>query len=68
MVGDHSKGGVDSILLPIGDGVDPFDLLKDGFEEICFIVAFDSLKDGRNPFQTHPGIDTGFGQRLKLTF
>jgi hypothetical protein len=67
MVSDHLKGGVGSMILSIRDLADRFDLFKEGFEEICFIVAFDSLKDGRNPFQTHPGIDTGFGQRLKST-
>jgi hypothetical protein len=35
--------------------------LKDRLEEIGFVIAFDTLEDGRNPFQAHPGIDAGFG-------
>ena len=67
VVGDHSEGDVGSGVLSIRDLAERFDLFKESFEEVCFIVAFDPLKDGRNPFQAHPGVNTGFGQRLKLT-
>jgi hypothetical protein len=68
VVSDYSNGDIGSRILSIGNMADHFDLSKDGLEEIRFIVTFDPLKNGRNPFQAHPGIDAGFGQRLNFTF
>jgi hypothetical protein len=65
VVSDHSDGDVGSWFLSIWNSADRFDLLKDRSEEIGLVITFHTLKDGRNPFQAHPGIDAGFGQRLK---
>jgi hypothetical protein len=67
VISDHSKGGIGSVILSVRNMADPLDLFKERGKEIGLVVTFHPLKDGRNPFQAHAGIDTGFGQRLKLT-
>ncbi len=68
VIGDHSKGGVGSIILSVRNMSDPLDLFKERGEEIRLVIAFHTLKDGRNPFQAHTGIDTRLRQGLELTF
>src|SRR4030065_2749173 len=65
VVSDDSDGDVGSWVLSIGNMADRPNLFKDGFEQIRFIVAFDILKDGRNPFQAHACVESGLGERLK---
>ncbi len=66
VIGDHSKGGVGTVFLSVRNMSDPLDLFKERGKEIRLVIAFHTLKDGRNPFQAHPGIDGGLRQGLKL--
>jgi hypothetical protein len=67
VVGNHPHGDVGLEIPPVGNAADVLDLSKDGFKEVRLIVTSDTLKDGRDPFQTHPCIDTRFGQGLKFS-
>jgi hypothetical protein len=46
MVSDDPNGDVRSKIFPIGDTADALNLLKNGLEEISFIVTLDTLEDG----------------------